>query len=89
MARTHKDVEFAVDDASGRERVFKTWDEAAGFAVSIATSGRPSAIDILVYSEAGARNVMGEDGVAMYREDPDASVFWRIEIIANAVGRVP
>jgi len=89
MARTHKDVEFAVDDASGNERIFKTWDQAAGFAVSLAASGRRTNIDILVYSEAGARALYGDDGVERYREDPEASVFERIEVRANDVGRVP
>ena len=49
MARTHKDVEYAVDDASGHQRTFKTADEAAGFAVSMGLSGRsPIYIDVLI-----------------------------------------
>lgn len=38
MSRSRKDVEFAVDDASGAQRTFKKFDEAAGFAVSLAAS---------------------------------------------------
>lgn len=37
--RKIKDLEFAVDDASGNERIFDTFDEAAGFAVAIAAGG--------------------------------------------------
>lgn len=90
-AKTHKDVEYAVEDASGRERIFKTPDEAAGFAVSLALSdGRPHHIDVLVYSEEGAEWYRGSsDGVDEYNEDPEASVFERIEIRAESQGRVP
>jgi len=71
--RAHKDVEFAVDDASGNERVFKTTDEAAGFAVSLALSdGRPHNIDVLVWSAAGAKWYGGDDAVTQYEEDPEA-----------------
>lgn len=89
MAKKHKDVDFAVDDAAGHQRIFKTWDEAAAFAMSIAASRGESAIDVLVYSDAGARFVGGDDAVEEYNEDPDASVFRRYEINVNHVGRVP
>jgi len=85
----HPDVEFAVDDASGRERIFKTFDEAAGFAVSLAASGRESAIDVLIWSEEGAEAYGGDDAVEQYLEDPDASVFERLEIKVNNAGSVP
>ena len=89
MAKKHKDVDFAVNDAGGHQRIFRTWDEAAGFAMSIAASRGESAIDVLVYSEAGAKFVGGSDAVEEYREDPDASVFERFEIKVNSVGREP
>ncbi len=91
MARTHKDVEYAVDDASGHERIFKTPDEAAAFAVSLAMSdGRVHNLDVLVFSREGARWYRGSsDGEEEYDDDPEASVFERIEIRANSVGRVP
>jgi hypothetical protein len=88
MAR-HKDVEFAVDDASGDECVFKSWDEAAGFALSIAASGHEAHIDVLIWSKAGARAWGGDDAVEQYNEDPEASVFERFEVNVNAVGRIP
>jgi hypothetical protein len=86
--KSHRDVEFAVNDASGEERIFKTWDEAAGFALVIAMGRGESSLDVLVYSEEGARWAQGDEGVDQYREDPDASVFERYEIKVNAVGRV-
>lgn len=90
LRRKHKHVGFHVDDASGRERVFDTFDEAAGFAVALsAGSGWKQNIDVVIWSEAGARWYAGEDGVEHYREDPDASVFERIEVKAHDVGRVP
>lgn len=90
MARTHKDVEFAVNDASGRERIYKDFDSAAGFAVAVANAtGRPTNLDVLVFSEAGARALFGDPGVEIYREDPEASVFQRIVVRADDQGRVP
>jgi hypothetical protein len=89
MAKTHKDVEFAVDDTSGEERVFKSFDEAAVFALIVAKSRGESKLDILVHSTWGARWLGGDDAVKAYKEDPDASVFERYEIKVNAIGRVP
>jgi len=86
---THKDVEYAVDDAGGNERVFKTFDEAAGFALSIAVARGEANLDVLIFSEKGARWYGGDDAVEQYEEDPEASVFERYEIAVNAVGRVP
>lgn len=87
--KSHKDVEFSVEDAGGNERIFKTFNEAAGFAVSLAVSdGTEHSVDVLVFSAAGARWLGGDDAVESYREDPDASVHERIVITAQAVGRV-
>lgn len=89
-AKTHKDVEYAVGDASGKQRIFRTFDEAAGFAVSMATSvGRPVLLDMLVWSVSGARFLGGDDAVESYSEDPDASVFERVVVTADALGRIP
>ena len=92
MARpqTHKDVEYMVDDASGRPRYFKSSNEAAGFAISIAMSrGQDVNIDVLVHSPAGARWYRGSsDGVDEYNEDPEASVFDRIVVRAESQGRI-
>jgi len=87
--RTHDDVEFAVDDESGREHTFKTWNEAAGFALMVATSRGEADLDVLIWSEEGAAAWGGDDAVERYNEDPEASVFERFEIKVNAVGRVP
>ena len=91
MARkSHPQVEYAVDDASGRERIFKTFDEAAGFAVAVAVSGKEHVnLDVLIHNKSGARFYGGDDAVERYDEDPEASVFERFEITVNAVGRVP
>lgn len=87
--RKHKDVQFHVDDAGGGERVFDTWDEATGFATAIAGSGKPKVyVDVIVWSEAGARWWGGDDAVEQYREDPDASVFNRYEVKIDDQGRV-
>jgi hypothetical protein len=88
MAKTHKDVEYAVDDASGKEHVFKTFDEAAGFALSIAVARGESNLDVLIWSKSGARFYGGNDAVDRYNEDPEASVFERFEIKVNNAGVV-
>lgn len=89
MARSkkHKDVEFHV---TGRETttVFKTFKDAAERAVILAASGGMSVIDVVVWSRSGARWYAGEHGVEMYNEDPDASVFERLELHGNVVGRI-
>lgn len=90
MARTHKDVEYAVNDMAGRERIFSTIDEAAGFALAMCLShGNPWNLDVLCHSEAGAIFLDGDDGAEVYADDPDASVYRRIVIKADDVGRVP
>jgi len=87
--KTHPKVEFSVDDASGKERIFKTFDEAAGFAIAIASSrGETVNIDVLIYSRTGAEWWGGDHAVEEYESDPDASVSDRIEIRAESVGRV-
>lgn len=86
-----KDVEYAVNNASGQEKVFKTPGDAAAFAVALSMSrgGDPVNIDVLVYSAAGARAYLGSsDGAKQYAEDPDASVFDRIVVRAESTGRV-
>jgi hypothetical protein len=87
-SKSHPQVDFSVDDCGGNERIFKTFDEAAVFAVAIAASRGESSIDVFIYSESGARWYGGDDAVEQYREDPDASVSDRIEIKVNVVGRI-
>jgi hypothetical protein len=90
---THKDVDFEVFDARAHARVgettWKLFNKAAAHAVTIALSGGKPTIDIVVHSAAGARWLGGSDAVAQYEEDPEASVFERIEIKANSLGRLP
>jgi len=89
MARTHKDVEFAVEDGSGHQRTFKTFDEAAGFALVMGVSRGRANLDVLIWSKSGARFYGGDDAVEQYNEDPEASVFERYQISVNAQGRIP
>lgn len=82
--RKHKDVEFHVLD-----RVFDTFDEAAGIAVVDALGGGKVDVDVVVWSVEGAEWFGGDDARGQYEEDPEASVFERIVIRANSLGRVP
>jgi hypothetical protein len=87
--QTHDDIRYHVDDASGRERVFSTFESAASFAVVVAAmKGETVYLDVVVWSEQGARCYGGDDAVNSYREDPEASVFERYEIRVEPKGRV-
>lgn len=90
--KTHRDVEFMVDDPSGSSSgmYFKSPDEAAGNAIARAMShGGEVYIDVLVSSAAGARWYRGNsEGEDEYEDDPDASVFERIVVRADSQGRV-
>ncbi len=98
--KRHKDVNFqvwrpkkgvtgrAVFDA--RFLPYNTFDEAAARAIteSVSTGNYKIMIDVLVYSRAGARWWAGDWGVDQYNEDPDRSVFQRIEVRASALGGI-
>lgn len=88
--RIHRDVEFQVENLfSEAEAVFDTFDEAAGFAVAAAAGkGQPVTIDVVIWSKAGARWYGGDWAVEVYEEDPEASVFERIEVKAYSKGRI-
>lgn len=85
--KSHPDVEYAIDTAEG-QKIFKRYNEAALAAVDQAMFRGESTLDILIYSEKGAKFLFGDEGIERYREDPDASVFERYEIKVNNVGRV-
>lgn len=88
--RNHPAVTFAVDGRDGHYQTFRTFEDAAVFAVGLAISnGARVFIDVLVYTPAGARWWAGDDAVERWHDDPDASVFERIEIRANNLGRIP
>jgi hypothetical protein len=80
---THDDVDFVVDGT-----MFKKFDDAAQFAVHKAWSDGEATIDVLVWSRKGARWLGGDSAVKEYDEDPDASVFNRLEITVNDLGRI-
>ena len=87
--KRHKDIDYAVDDWAGNEKIFKDLGDACAFAVLKAmTTGSKVDLDVLVHSESGARAIEGDIGVEQYREDPDASVYKRIVIKADDQGRV-
>ena len=89
MKKTHKDLDFAVDDASNNQRVFKKFDDACGLAVALAASdGAEHNVDVLAWSVTAARIWGGDEAVDSYREDPEASVLERIAIRAESKGRV-
>lgn len=84
LAAQHADLEFAVDG-------FYTHDFAAAMARAVERAlfhGRPVALDVVAWSEDGARAFGGDDAVAVYREDPDASVHDRIMVTAASQGRI-
>lgn len=90
--KKHKDVEFQISETGRHDLTQLTvdrFDEAVARATIMSmTTGSRMYIDVLVYSEAGARALEGDEGVEQYREDPEASVFKRITIKAEDHGRV-
>ena len=88
--KRHRDVEFVVHSPRniGSPTTFTTFRDALEKAVYMSYGIGPMFVDVLIYSEAGAQWFAGDDGVAVYHEDPDASVFERIEIKANSLGRI-
>lgn len=89
MSKTHPDVEYAVDDFDGKEKCFFAFEEAAALALRVACSRGQSHLDVLVWSEGGAKHYAGDDGAERYKEDEDASVFERFEISVNNAGMIP
>ena len=86
--KSHKDVQYTVDTTAAKEEVFKTFDDAAAFALSRAIASGSARLNVLVWTEAGARWYGGSDAIKQYREDPGASVFETFAIKANAQGRI-
>jgi len=86
----HDDVEYMVTTANGqRDRYFKDPKEAMVYAMDLAMMTGEATLDVLVWSEEGARAYGGSDAVERYEEDPEASVFERFEVSVNNVGTVP
>jgi hypothetical protein len=79
-------LEYAVDDAAGKERIFTEFDAAAGFAVAVAASGKENVhIDTLCWNRAAA---VAAGLAEEYDGDPEASVTCRLTIKVERVGRI-
>jgi hypothetical protein len=80
----NKGLEFLVFNTS-----FPTFAKAVENAViRAASNGGTVNVDVLAHSAKAAKSFMGEDGEESYKEDPEASVFRRIAIKAEDLGRV-
>lgn len=89
MGRKAKNLEYAVKDASGKECIFDTPDEAAGFAVGLAAcTGKAVNLDVLCWTREAAIAYAGDHGSEVYDEDPEASIHERIVIRAESKGRI-
>ena len=83
--QTHDDLEYAVGGTYTRDAaIAMVWaiETALGKGDGVAV------LDVIVWSEAGARAYGGDAAAAVYAEDPDASVHDRIVISAISQGRV-
>ena len=84
-----KNLEFHVDRPDGTTAIETKFDKAAGLAISISCSnGEPVNIDVVAWSRSAARAWSGDDGVESYDDDPEASVFDRIVVRAESIGRI-
>ena len=86
------DLEYHVNLEGSKSRIFNSFNDAAGFVLARAgsTGAADATIDVICWSKAGARAYGGDDAVARYKEDPDASVFERLEVSVkiNNAGRI-
>ena len=90
MSRRHPDVDYEVSGARGGQTFTEeTFDAAASRAIQLAMGRGEATLDVIVHSRSGASFVGGDEGVAQYDEDPEASVFERLQIRVNSQGRVP
>ena len=79
-----KDVEYHIGS-----KIHEHWAKAMLSASMQAIAGGSCNLDVVIYSEEGARLYGGDDAAERYLEDPEASVFERFEVRVNCVGRVP
>lgn len=88
--KTAGDVEYHVS-LTGRDNaeITTSFDRAREIAFTYLFSRGEAVIDVVIWSEEGARRYGGDDAVKQYREDPEASVFERYELKCNAAGRIP
>lgn len=83
------DLEFHVPFCSGVTEIYEKFDDAAVAAMNVASAHGEAHIDVIIWNEDGARKYGGDDAVDQYNEDPDASVFERLQVRFNNQGRVP
>lgn len=83
------DVEYHVPTRYGRVLIYEHVEDAGRRAFLEALAHGEATVDVVVCSEEGARSFGGDDAVDEYNEDPEASVFERMQIRLNNLGRVP
>jgi hypothetical protein len=89
VKRLHKDVDFEIDNAGGKKKIFGTLGEACALAVILATCDeQPHNVDVIIRSKQGARALGGGACVERYLENPHASVYERIVIRARGTGPI-
>lgn len=83
-------LEYHVADETGKlHGIYEHPDDAGAVAFFIALTGRKAILDVTIWNRDGAFAYGGEEAVKEYLEDPDASVFERVECTVNVVGKVP
>lgn len=86
--RSHKDVEFHIFEVGSDDNIQRRWDKACEAALSHAYRTGQATIDVVILSEDGARFWGGDNAADHWLEDPDNSVFERLEIKLNNCGRI-
>lgn len=85
------DVEYVV--SGGRDKsvgkIYDSVNEASAYAMLLLLSTGKARLDVVIHGVEGARKYGGDEAVATYEDDPDASVFERYEFTCNALGKVP
>lgn len=82
------DLEYEINDEDGCPTVFEDLKDACAYATARAITHGKVTIDVLTWTEEAAREWGGDEAVEAYREDPEASIFERLEVTVNSLGRI-
>lgn len=91
MAQQHSDLEFHLHDDNGDSfGTYRTFEDGLAAASRLSAGlDHPVTLDVLIWSEDGARAWGSEEGVEQFLDDPEASVFDRLEVSVRSLGKIP
>lgn len=89
FASYHPDVTFVIHTPDGRSVTATEWGMATARAISLsAASRKPTIVDVIIKSEAGANAWQGEKGVQRFRAYFGNKVYQRLAMRVEDLGTV-